>query len=118
MQPGQIYNIKGPPRPGSDSDELFKPRPALILFPGEVDPGGDHVIVVTRISASSKRFVALRTTDRELDWKECGLDEPSVLRCRQIQSVPLPWIGHYIGDITPFDLLYEARRIAQKLLAG
>lgn len=112
MEPGDVFNLQ--PAKGVDTG---KPWPVLILAVGPTGPHDDKVVVWAFMSSASRLFRDRFEGDIILDdWREYGLREPTVVRCRQIQSG-----GRHLltdrrrGRVGP-EILHNAQAIARALL--
>ncbi len=99
----------------SDGRPPREPQRVLILAVGPVGSGEDHVVVVAKITSVEVRVQNPRLGDIRVDEQDCdGVDKPSVIRCRQFNSIPLARIGEKLGEVDISTLMAaqdEARNI-------
>jgi hypothetical protein len=88
----------------------------LILALGPVGVGEDEVVLIAYITSNPHHVQNPRLGDLRLDETDnCGLDQPSVVRCRQFSCVPRAGIGQLLGEIST-GCLIEAQDIARAIL--
>ncbi len=76
------------------SGAFSKPRPVLVLFDLEADA------VLCRVASS------IHATDCDVsirDWREAGLEKPSVARLNRLVTAEKSLLSRRLGRVSPFD---------------
>lgn len=113
MRPGEVRRAHFE---CSDGREAPPPRRVLILAVGPVGAGEDQVVVVAYITSKDSLVNNPLLGDIPLDESDaCGLDAPSVVRCRQFASIPRARIGDRLGQVE-VAVLIQAQDAARDIL--
>jgi mRNA interferase MazF len=113
-QPGDVVIVAAVPYPDGSGAKI---RPSVVVSTPEFSSGCDSNLIILRITSSPR---ATCDTDVPIvEWREAGLDKPSIVRCFPA-TVGTSLIVRKIGTLTPQDWqeVCEAMRRAIACFTG